>query len=105
MKSRRTKACEITRKVKEAVWERDNHRCIFCGRWVPVSNACCHVIPRSHGGLGVEWNIVTGCAECHFRLDNTSGRETMLSKAKAYLRGKYKDWNERDLIYDKYKDT
>ena len=105
MKSKRTKACEIPHKVKETVWERDNHRCVFCGRWVPVSNACCHAIPRSHGGLGVDRNIVTGCAECHFRLDNTSDREVMLDKAKTYLRDKYKGWNERDLIYDKYKDT
>ena len=30
MKSKRSKACEISQKVKEIVWNRDNHKCIYC---------------------------------------------------------------------------
>ena len=42
-----------------AVWERDNHRCIFCGKLVPYNLANSHFIKRSQGGLGIEQNIMT----------------------------------------------
>lgn len=45
--SKRSKACEISKKVKEIVWNRDNHRCISCGRYVPMSCANAHFIKRS----------------------------------------------------------
>lgn len=47
MKSKRSKACEISQKVKEIVWNRDNNRCIYCGRYVPMSCANAHFIKRS----------------------------------------------------------
>lgn len=47
MKSKRSKACEISQKVKEIVWNRDNHRCIYCGRYVPKTCANAHYIKRS----------------------------------------------------------
>ena len=47
MKSKRSKACEISQKVKERVWNRDNHRCICCGRYVPKTCANAHFIKRS----------------------------------------------------------
>ena len=47
MKSKRSKACEISQKVKEIVWNRDNHRCICCGRYVPKACANAHFIKRS----------------------------------------------------------
>ena len=47
MKSKRSKACEISQKVKEIVWERDNHKCISCGRYVPKTCANAHFIKRS----------------------------------------------------------
>ena len=47
MKSKRSKACEISQKVKEIVWNRDNHRCIYCGRYVPRVCANAHYIKRS----------------------------------------------------------
>lgn len=46
-KHQRTKATDISQVVKKEVWERDNHRCIFCDIEVPVSNANAHFIPRS----------------------------------------------------------
>ena len=47
MKSKRSKACEISQKVKEIVWNRDNNKCIYCGRYVPMSCANSHFIKRS----------------------------------------------------------
>ena len=44
---KRTKACAISKKTKERVFERDMGACIFCGApGLPEA----HVIPRSHGG-------------------------------------------------------
>lgn len=39
MKIRRTKALDISKKVKDTVWERDNHRCILCGSHSAMPNA------------------------------------------------------------------
>lgn len=46
-KKARTIATSIPQSVKEKVWERDNHQCIFCHINVPVECACCHEIRRS----------------------------------------------------------
>lgn len=47
MKSKRTKACGISQKVKTTVWERDNHKCIYCHEYVSKSCANAHYIKRS----------------------------------------------------------
>ena len=68
MKSRRSKATDISHKVKNKVWERDNHCCILCGNPNAMPNA--HYISRANGGLGIEQNIVTLCQNCHNKYDN-----------------------------------
>ena len=45
--SKRSKACEISQKVKKIVWLRDNCECIYCHKWVPISCANAHFIKRS----------------------------------------------------------
>ena len=45
--SKRSKACEISQKVKEIVWNRDKHKCIYCERYVPKTCANAHYIKRS----------------------------------------------------------
>lgn len=45
--SKRSKACEIPQKVKENVWNRDDHKCILCGKYVPKTCANAHYIKRS----------------------------------------------------------
>ena len=98
-KSKRSKACDISKKVKDSVWERDRNRCIICGNPFAMPNA--HYIPRSKGGLGIEQNIVTLCYNCHHNTDHTEYRQFMLEKIKKYLQSKYEDWNEEDLYYRK----
>lgn len=96
---KRTKACAISKKTKEEVYKRDNERCIFCGApGLPEA----HVVPRSHGGLGCEENIVTVCRKCHDKLDNSTDRQKMLQKAAEHLRQFYEGWNEDSLVYDKW---
>lgn len=100
-KSKRSNACDITREVKRIVYNRDGGRCIFCGsvNAAPV----CYIIPRSSGGLGVEQNIVTGCYECHNRLDNSTRRPEMLHYAVDYLKHFYPDWKRENYIYDRWR--
>lgn len=98
-KSKRAKATDIPREVKLAVSERDGCRCIFCGRsGLPEA----HYIARSHGGLGIEQNIVTACRGCHERMDNSKWRGIYLKVARDYLRQKYGEkWSEDNLIFKK----
>ena len=100
MKSKRSKACDIKQSVKEKVWERDGHRCIFCGSSSAMPNA--HFVPRSKSGLGIEQNIVTACKDCHHKMDQTKYRKEMLKKAKEHLQASYPDWDETKLQYDKW---
>lgn len=98
MKSKRSKQCDISQKVKEQVYERDKF-CIYCGN--PNATPSCHYIPRSKGGLGVEQNIVTLCQSCHYNYDMTNKREHYKQFIQNYLKSHYEDWNEQDLIYRK----
>ena len=105
MKHRRTKATDIPPKVKKAVEQRDSIDgrpcCIFCGS--PEAKGEAHVIARSQGGLGIEKNLGTVCRECHRAMDNSQARNLYIAKAKDYLRSIYPGWDEKDLIYDKWK--
>ena len=99
MKSKRAKACDITKKVKDIVWERDNHQCIICGSCYAMPNS--HYIRRSQGGLGIEENIVTMCNRCHMAYDQGDERQAIATYTERYLRSKYPDWNKEKLIYKK----
>jgi len=103
-KSKRTKVTEIPKKVKLIVNERDGGCCLECGKPVTWHESCCHIIPRSKSGRGVEKNIITLCVECHYKMDHTANRELMIAKAKRYIESIYGtvDWNS--LIYKKGED-
>ena len=97
---KRTKALAISRKVKTAVFERDNGCCIWCGRpGLPEA----HYIPRSRGGLGVEENILTLCRLHHNEYDRSTREqwECMGDYFRKYLKEKYPAWDESKLIYRK----
>lgn len=107
MKSKKSKACDISQKVKMQVFLRDNGRCVICGNSYNVMpNA--HYIPRSKGGLGIVENIVTLCTDltdhkCHSRFDRGTKdeREELGNKIKSYLKSKHPNWDEKNLIYKK----
>lgn len=99
MKSKRAKACDISQAVKKKVWERDQEQCIVCHNPQAMPNA--HYIPRSHAGLGIEQNIVTLCQTCHHNYDNTDKRPIYKEYIRNYLKSKYADWSEENLIYKK----
>lgn len=99
-KHKRTKACEISKKTKLIVYERDGGCCIFCGK-IGLPEA--HVIARSHGGLGCPENIITICRKCHEKLDNSTERKMMQFYAINYLKGFYPGWKKEDFIFDKWR--
>lgn len=101
IKARRTRALEISARVKQRVWERDKERCVFCHS--PYAAPEAHYIRRSQGGLGIEQNILTVCRRCHRRFDEGTRdeRESMKRIAQAYLQKKYSGWNEIGLVYRK----
>lgn len=102
-KHKQTKATDIPAKVKVRVWERDDHRCIFCKILVNWHYACCHYIPRSAGGLGIEENIFTACDNCHREQDDGFNTDNMTEYVKQYLKSIYgSNWSEEELIYRKY---
>lgn len=88
----------ITPEVKQRVAERDSWDgcpcCILCGR---QGEPNAHYIARSHGGLGIEENIVTLCRECHDRYDNSKDRKNLRTVIGAYLKSKYPEWDESKL--------
>lgn len=102
-KHKQTKEKEISKKVKEAVWKRDKHKCIFCKKLVNVFNANAHFIPRSAGGLGIEENIFTACEDCHREQDNGKNIKEYDKKAEKHLKHIYgANWDKSKLIYKKY---
>lgn len=99
MKSKRSKACDISQKVKQRVWDRDDHQCIICGNPYAMPNA--HYVRRSQGGLGIEENVVTLCQKCHHEYDNGDGRVSIGYKIEWYLNSCYENWDVNKLYYTK----
>lgn len=96
--NKRTRAVSIPTKEKRKVEERDHGQCIFCGS---PGRGEAHFIPRSHGGLGIEENLITVCRSCHDQLDNSTKRKTMLGVAEEHLKNCYPYWSRDLLIYEK----
>jgi len=99
-KSKRSKACDISKAIKDAVWERDGARCILCGSRAAFPN--CHFLSRAQGGLGIEENIITACIKCHNAYDNSEHRSAIKIQIREYLMSIYPYWHEKNLIYRKY---
>ena len=95
--NKRSKATSISPKVKKIVWERDGHRCIFCGS--PYAFPEAHVLSRAKGGLGVPQNLVTTCRNCHRAMDSTKDRQKYLDRAIAHLEQIYGSWSEEEVRY------
>lgn len=103
-RKKRKDLTDIPTKVKTIVWERDSHKCIFCGKVVPRFYANAHFIPRSAGGLGIPENIFTACDNCHRKQDNGLNTKLYDSVAENYLRSIYgASWNKEKLIYNKWR--
>lgn len=54
-----------SKSARAAVLARDGYRCVECGATDGLSLD--HVIPKSRGGSGEQWNLVTLCQPCNER--------------------------------------
>ena len=97
--NKRTKALDIPQKVKDAVWERDHHRCILCGSTQAMPNA--HVVSRAQSGRGIETNVVTLCQKCHRLVDQSTQRKYLMQEIYAYMKAKYPGWEPEQQMYRK----
>lgn len=100
MASKRSKACDISPKVRQEVLDRDNHQCIICG--VKQGLQIAHYISRARLGLGIARNLGAMCIHCHREYDNGNLHREIKKAFKDYLKAHYEDWNEKDLIYKKW---
>lgn len=112
-KSKQAKAREFTAKERKKIKARDHENCIFCEIEYHMENATpyglmmksiMHYIPRSANGLGIEQNGAVGCEYHHHMFDNGSEgrRQEMKDRFKGYLKKFYPDWDEQNLVYDKW---
>lgn len=108
MKSKRTKATDISPKVRQKVYARDKG-CIFCQMGYRMDGECgigelqcMHFVARSQAGLGKEENLAMGCIRHHQMLDNSEHRAEMKEMFREYLKGIYPEWTEQKLKYDKW---
>ena len=70
---------------------------MYCGS--PLAAPVAHYIARSHGGLGIEENILSLCQNCHRKYDQSTKRNEMGVFFRDYLQSKYPEWDETKLIY------
>lgn len=101
MASKRSKACDISPKVRREVMERDGHKCIICGSTNNLQVA--HYVSRARLGLGIPQNLAVMCGVCHFEMDNGKSHRELQKLVREHLQGSYEDWNEKDLIYSKWR--
>lgn len=118
MKSKQTKAHEISRKVKERVYERQHGKSLFPPyKKITVEMCCCHYLSRAKGGLGKEWNVF-GCFQApwldeHKMFDrqikcSIESRGKILSADELdsivsdHLNMNYEDWSIEKCKYNKY---
>lgn len=97
--SSRTKATDISAKVRKQVNERDNGCCVLCG--TPHNLQVAHYISRSNGGLGIVENLVLLCIKCHKDYDQSTSRERIRNYLHVYL-SRYYDMENTNLIYRKH---
>lgn len=80
---------------RHAIYARDGHRCVWCGRGVKVGKPvrCAkyispsaatldHLIPRAHGGSNGARNLVTSCLGCNSRRGDASALTWAMQVAK-----------------------
>lgn len=112
-RSKRSRACEFSASARIKIYNRQRNECLFCLMNYEMQKAepyelsiheIMHVVPRSHGGLGIEQNGVMGCKYHHMMMDNGSDghREEMLEICREYLKRCYPDYDFNQATYTKY---
>ncbi len=73
----------ISPRARKAIYERDNHCCLYCGSSKGLTLD--HVIARHNGGeLRAASNLITACVSC-----NSEKQDLTVRQYAAFRRGKY----------------
>lgn len=97
--SKKSKACDISPSVRLKVLERDDCRCVLCG--IKNNLQIAHYVSRARNGLGIPENLVTLCYKHHFQYDNGKFHIEIKKRIEDYLKARYPDWDNINLIYKK----
>ena len=99
--SKRSKACDISPKIRAEVYKRDKH-CIVCGStW---NKTVAHFISRAQSGMGIKENLVTLCILCHHEMDNGKNSLEVKEIVKKYLDGLYPNFTDEQRKYNKWRE-
>ena len=98
--SKRSKACDIPKKVREEVYKRDKG-CIICGSIHNLTIA--HFISRAQSGRGIKENLVTLCTLCYHEMDNGKNSLEIKEKVRQYLEKLYPNFTDEMRTYDKWR--
>jgi 5-methylcytosine-specific restriction endonuclease McrA len=80
-----------TKLNRKNIFERDQHRCQYCGEVFPEGKLNLdHVIPRDRGGRTSWENLVTSCIECNSRKANRLPHQAGLALRRQPLRPKHR---------------
>lgn len=109
-KSKQSRMREFSAKARKEIYARDGG-CIFCRMGYHMTAeagyifSVMHYVPRSQNGLGIAQNGALGCQYHHNLLDNGNKglREEMQELFREYLKEHYPEWNEKDLVYTKWR--
>ena len=114
MKSKQTQAKEISEATKQMVLDRQHYRSISGVALTAYNVEFHHVVPRSSGGVGAEFNIVAITHEEHRLYHDhcnipVNGRDRYTYKEfetlmKNHLKLNYDGWSESNVKYKKYKE-
>lgn len=67
------------RRIRQAVFERDNYTCQYCGK-CGGDLECDHIVPVSRGGTNDISNLVTACKECNRKKAAKTAEEWLRSE-------------------------
>ena len=101
--SKRTKATDISQKVRQEVYARDSWEgrtcCIHCGS--PYRLQVAHYLGRGIGGLGIKENLVVLCVKCHQAYDQSNQMNDMKEFIKTYLDNYYPNFTNEERKFKK----
>jgi hypothetical protein len=86
--------------VRREVLQRDDGRSILSGSCENIQIA--HYISRARSGLGIPQNLICLTAREHYEYDNGKYHKEIQKAFREHLQAHYENWNEKDLIYDKW---
>lgn len=85
------------------ILQRDDFRCVYCGRSAPEDAAelhIDHIIPRIHGGADIVGNVVTACTQCNLEKGPRDLPETLLVRVQSVVskRNRVLGWNNNTPV-------